>query len=208
MSAMPSSPLSAGRAPADRSSAGTAAPNSTPGAPGGISEDMPSAERLAISRERIRRTLQADESGRTHHSTTGRGGGGASGASAGAASRGRESSSPEWLQAVRAHPLGATVLDTVGDWWRQQPLVVAARVAEPVARHALTPLAQRHPLALIGVSVVAGGLLVRLRPWRWLWQPALISGVAAQLATRVITRLPVDSLIDLAASMLAPHRRD
>jgi hypothetical protein len=43
-------------------------------------------------------------------------------------------------------------------------------------------LVQRHPLLLAALAMALGGLLVRLRPWRWAREPGLWSALWPQLA--------------------------
>lgn len=52
-------------------------------------------------------------------------------------------------------------------WWQAQPLRQVAVLTEVAANDLLRPTAQRHPLTLVLGAALAGGVLVRARPWRW-----------------------------------------
>ena len=54
--------------------------------------------------------------------------------------------------------------------------------------------------------MLAGGLLAWSRPWRWLLRPALFAGIAAQLTSHVVARLPLDRLVDAAITLFVPRR--
>ena len=125
----------------------------------------PSAnERLARSRERMSRWL-ADEERAAQATTANR---------------------PGWLNTLRENPVSAMAVDALLAWWARQPLNTTVHVAEAAATAAIKPLVRRHPAAVLGSAALAGALVVWARPWRWLLSPALLTGVAAQLATRLI----------------------
>ena len=57
-------------------------------------------------------------------------------------------------------------------WWRGHPMNGVVTVAEALARHKLRPAADNHPLALLGVAALAGGVVAFAVPRhssRWLW---------------------------------------
>ena len=125
-----------------------------------MADTLANNERLALSREQMRRFLLGESPTPT---------------GAGTSPNAKPDSLP-WLDAVRA--IGA-----------------AAGVA-------LQPVAQQHPLRLAGAAVLAGGLLAWSRPWRWLLRPAVYAGIAAQITSRVIARVPLERLADTAIAML------
>ncbi len=49
-------------------------------------------------------------------------------------------------------------------WWRKQPLSEALLAADTSGRDLLAPMAARHPWALVGGAVVAGGVLAWAMP--------------------------------------------
>jgi hypothetical protein len=49
------------------------------------------------------------------------------------------------------------------------------------AQAVVQPLAKTHPVALVTVAFVVGGLLAWRRPWRWILRPALFAGLLPQL---------------------------
>ena len=125
----------------------------------------PSAnERLTRSRERMSRWL-ADEERAAQAATANR---------------------PGWLNTLRENPVSAMAVDALLAWWARQPLNTTVHVAEAAATAAIKPLVRRHPAAVLGSAALAGALVVWARPWRWLLSPALLTGVAAQVATRLI----------------------
>ena len=81
----------------------------------------------------------------------------------------------------------------------------AGRVSLLAAHLALAPTARRHPWPLVGAAMLAGGLLAWSRPWRWLLRPALFAGIAAQLTSHVVARLPLDRLVDAAITLFVPR---
>lgn len=160
-----------------------AAPRSA-GAAGSPAEAEPpsSEQRLAESRERMRLwMLQSDGRQRARDRVR--------------AAR-LAGAPPGWLDRLRSHAIIGTLADAVASWWASHPMRPAAHVAASVAREAVTPLAERHPLALVGGAFVVGTLLARIRPWRWISHRALFAGLATQIATRFVAQLPVDTLLD------------
>lgn len=127
-------------------------------------------ERLARSREKVSRWLDADAHARNPPG------------------RSNANAAPRWLQSLRSNPLAAIAIDALAEWWTHHPLHTSARVAEAAARGAIAPLAQSHPVAVLGTAAFAGALLVWSRPWRWLLRPAFVLGVASQIASRALSR--------------------
>lgn len=128
-------------------------------------------ERLARSRERMSFWL-ADENG------TGRGNGG---------------SSDDVDAAHEPASIGGIVGEVVGEWWEEHPLHTSATLAIEASRSAIVPLVRRHPVAVLGSAAVVGAALVWVRPWRWLLRPALVLGIASQIAARTMTRMATAS---------------
>jgi hypothetical protein len=120
------------------------------------------AERLTLSRERLRRALTGAAQ------TSGEDG------------AGRRTSS-HWWDELRALPGAGIVIEAVQHWWAKHPLRVPTLVAFNAAQTLIQPLAQRHPLGLMLGSLVVGGLLAWQRPWRWALIPALWAGLLPQL---------------------------
>ncbi len=114
---------------------------------------------------------------------------------------------PAGTAARSQHPIGVSLVDAVRVWLRSQPWVGVARLGTQATRDALAPVADRHPLALVGAAALAGGLLAWLRPWRGLLRPALLAGIGSQVASRLIARLPVEHLLDGAIDLFVPDTR-
>lgn len=132
--------------------------------------EISAAERLARSRERMSFWL-ADDGGSAHVNGIGGGADGALHATQGVVS------------------VGGIVGEVVGEWWAEHPLHTGATLALAASRSAIVPLVRQHPVAVLGSAAVVGAALVWARPWRWLLRPALIMGIASQLAARTITRM-------------------
>lgn len=147
-------------------------------------------ERLAATRAQLRAALQAQHApplpaagAKAHPSVL-----------AGAAS--------EWLAHLKSLPGVQLVVAAVQSWWAQHPLRTAGLVAGEAAKTLAQPVAQRHPIALVLGAAVLGGALVWSRPWRWLLKPTLLAGLLPQLASKVVTQLPLQSWLAVLASLL------
>ena len=55
-------------------------------------------------------------------------------------------------------------------WWHRHPASAAAEIARPL----LNDYARAHPFNLLGISVVAGAVLVVIRPWRMISASTLV----------------------------------
>lgn len=134
------------------------------------------AERLALSRERLRRAMVPNDAP----------------ASNGAAS-GTKSGGLDLLDLVKlAVPSASLVIDTLTQWWDGHRLQASGNLVEGVLDQLLRPLAKRHPLTLVASAVAFGAVLVWVRPWRWAlkpqvlntWGPAMFSTVIASSAVQ------------------------
>jgi hypothetical protein len=81
------------------------------------------------------------------------------------------------------------------------------RVAESAGNESLRPIAQSNPLALVGVAAASGALLMWIKPWRSLAGSALLAGMLPQLGSRLVSQIPIASLLD-AVTHLASKRSD
>lgn len=84
------------------------------------------------------------------------------------------------------HPGVQLGVDGLSAWWEHSPLRTAAQVAAESADGWARPVAQRHPLRLVGGALLAGGLFSALRPWRWLPQRALWAALGPPLLARAL----------------------
>ena len=107
----------------------------------------------------------------------------------------------QYLLGTSPAPTGASASPNA----KSDPLrwMVTVRAIGAAANVVLRPVAEQHPLRLAGAAVLAGGLLAWARPWRWLLRPAVFAGIAAQITSRVISRVPVERLADTAIAMFA-----
>jgi type VI protein secretion system component VasF len=87
------------------------------------------------------------------------------------------------------------------------PLRTVVQAAADGANAALRPLAQQHPLWLVGGAAVAGGLVAWSRPWRWPMATALVAGLVPQLAVKVAAQAPTASWLALLSSLASGPAR-
>lgn len=74
------------------------------------------------------------------------------------------------------------------NWWHQHPLRLALQVSAQTAEVVATPVAQKHPIALVLGAGLAGALLMRTRAWRWLSVSAVFAGLAPKLIKALDTQ--------------------
>ena len=108
-----------------------------------------------------------------------------------------------WLHRLKQMPTVALVLESFDAWWSGHPLRAAGQVAAQASSAIARPVAGRHPYALVLVAGVVGALLAWTRPWRWAFRPALLAGLAPQLVSRVVAKLPIESWMTLLGAALA-----
>jgi hypothetical protein len=134
----------------------------------------PSAcERLAQSRERLRQALSG-EAGPSGGQAPGKG------------------ASPAWLSQLKTLPGAGLLIDLFQAWWQKHPLRLAVTLGVEAAGVLLKPTAQRHPLPLVLGAFALGGLLVWVKPWRWVSTPALLAGLLPSLLAQALGQSPKD----------------
>lgn len=156
--------------------------------------DIPSrplspADRLVLSRERLRQAMRAalaPRAGATQH---------------------RAGTGLHWLQELKAVPGISVVVEAVRSWWTQHPLRVTSMVAAEATSALVRPVAQRHPLALVLGALVLGGMLAWSRPWRWILTPALFAGLLPQLFSKAMALVPPRSWMAVLGSLLQEQSR-
>lgn len=125
------------------------------------------AEKLQLSRERLRVALQSV----AHESAS--------------------DAAPPQPHSAHEHRQGASLLTVVlRHWWAQHPARQAATLAANTARELTLPVAQKHPVALVGGAFLVGAGLIALRPWRLLSGAALLSRLAPTLVRMALQRPP------------------
>jgi hypothetical protein len=93
------------------------------------------------------------------------------------------------IGALKAVPGSGILIDAVCAWWQAHPLRIAGTLAGEAAQVVIQTLARRNPIALVVGAVVMGGLVIWVRPWRWLLKPMLFAGLAEQLFNKAIAKL-------------------
>ncbi|MEF7614624.1 hypothetical protein V4F39_11950 [Aquincola sp. MAHUQ-54] len=149
------------------------------------------AERLALSRARMRSFLTEGGSKRRRKATVG-----------------DASGLPgiDLLMAkLKEHPVAAAVYDAVTNWWKSHPVHAFGVIAGAAARDAAGPLVRRYPLAMVCAALVAGAIVVRIKPWRFVLKSALFAGLASQVASRLVSAVPLDTVV--ATLMRFANRR-
>lgn len=140
------------------------------------------AERLAVSRARLRGFLVERTSGGKRRRAT----------------VGDSSALPGidlLLAKLNEHPMAAAVVDAVTNWWKSHPVHAFGVILGSTVRDAAGPLVRRHPVAMVAAAVVAGAVLVRMRPWRLVIKSALFAGLASQVASRLVSAVPLDTVM-------------
>lgn len=102
------------------------------------------------------------------------------------------------VDGVLAHPVVGTLRDTARHWWTTHPWRPAIVIGLEAVNQLAVPVARKHPLRLLGVAMLGGAVLSRLKPWKWLLKsaaPALVASMLPALMSRLATRIPVSTLI-------------
>ena len=129
-----------------------------------MNSPLTASERLALSREHLHNALSelAFTSGKAAPGTTG-------------------NSFAVLLANLKSATSVRLMQLVVRNWWHQHPLRGAMKLSADAAEIVVQPVAQTHPLALVLGSAVAGALLFRTRPWRWVPASALLAGLLPRL---------------------------
>ena len=104
---------------------------------------------------------------------------------------------------IKHLPVIGTVIEALQAWWFNHPLRPMASVAVEASSALVEPVATRHPLALVGGAALFGAALVWSKPWRWMFGSALFAGLVPQVASRVVSNLPVESWMTMLGTALA-----
>jgi hypothetical protein len=104
-------------------------------------------------------------------------------------------------------PIIGTVVEALQAWWFNHPMRPVASVAVEASNAVVEPLARRNPFVLVAGAAALGALFVWSRPWRWLFGPALFAGLVPQVASRVVSNLPIESWMTMLSTALAQTPR-
>ena len=144
-------------------------------------EAEPAAGRLADSRARIRDWMQGTDD---QHDGPAR----------------ERSDGSSWLDVLGEIPIVGSIVLGVRTVLRDSPIQATAQLAEQAGNEALRPIAEEHPLALVGIAAATGALLWWAKPWRTVLRSALFAGMLAQLGARLMTHVPLASAFDALRS--------
>lgn len=109
----------------------------------------------------------------------------------------------EWVHRLREFRYVNEVVSFVETWWATHPMRPVLHVAEEAGNAVARPVAQRSPLTLVLGAAAVGAGLAWVRPWRLLFRSALFAGLVPQLASRLVSRLPLESWMSMAGSMVS-----
>lgn len=98
--------------------------------------------------------------------------------------------SSAWREELRSLPGAELLLGLLDQWWSQHPLRTACLAATAVLHAAVEPLVRRHPLRSLIGALLLGGMLVWLRPWRWVIVTTLLAGLLQRLVVGAVRAAP------------------
>jgi hypothetical protein len=107
---------------------------------------------------------------------------------------------------VKQWPVLGVVVDALESWWTHHPLRPMAHVAVEASNAVVQPLARRNPIALVAAAALVGAGLVWSKPWRWIFSSALFAGLVPQVASKVVSNLPIESWMTMVGAALAQPR--
>jgi hypothetical protein len=140
-----------------------------------VNPNLTPQARLALSRERMRLAMRSPTKPQAHAANT---------------------LGLNWLQTLKSEPGTRIVLDALCLWWEQYPLRTIGTQLAQSFRTVLAPMAQRNPLGLVLVALVAGGLLTWVKPWRWMALPTILAGVLQQVIVKLVDQVPPSTWLD------------
>jgi len=143
----------------------------------GDTPQLTAAQRLAQSRERMRQWMLYGDARQDARRRV--------------AEARAEGEQPTWPDRLRSLPVLGLIIDAASSWWANHPLNAVASLSSD----AIAPTVRKHPFVALTIAVAAGAALVRWRPWRWVANPALLGGMASELASHVFSQVPLDSLL-------------
>lgn len=155
-------------------------------APDAVVDPLTPAQRLARSREQIRESIVEVAPPPRHAVHVG---------DPGAASSALQS----LLDKAMSVPALNVIVDAAQSWWRYHPWRAVGAVAADAGRLAVTPVANRHPVLLVLGAALAGAVLLRWGPWKWVAKRTVVAGFVPRLVTRVAATLPLESWLSAFA---------
>lgn len=86
---------------------------------------------------------------------------------------------PAWLgvivDSLSDVPVASVAARYLRRWWARHPLRATAALASDAGRDLLGPAAMKHPWLLLGGAALAGAVVTRLRPWRFVRGSAVMA---------------------------------
>lgn len=100
------------------------------------------------------------------------------------------------INAAKSIPVVDVAIDVVRRWWANHPLRSATLVARETVSAVAAPIAQRSPITLVVGALLAGAILSKIKPWRWLPRSLMFAGLIPQLSSRLIASVPLDAWLN------------
>ena len=92
-------------------------------------------------------------------------------------------------QSIQAQIVSLALASMTKSLFEKGPPISSAQLFQQTAEQLLSPIAKRHPWALVGAAALTGGVLVAAKPWRWLVRREVIDAFATQVVTRLLANI-------------------
>ena len=85
------------------------------------------------------------------------------------------------------------------------PVIIAGTFAKEAVQTAVQPMARRNPIGLVLGAAAAGALVFVVRPWRWIFGPAVMASLVPLLVSKAVVTVPKLPWMHLLSSMTRPQ---